>query len=783
MRKYQNGFGSVGNLWKSSSTGWLFVNFDSFKNNIFWKQYIFTLIFYISRFCDLPNAAIWACGFIVILAPIYVGYFLTVLGLLLAINVIIAAFFVMIELTLGLIFLMIGIWPAFIIAVSVTVITIVTLPQNMFYHALVTYRSVMLRRNLKILNFLLLPITHALVPPVTLIVALIAFFPWFAIESFIGFPTGPWRRIRKILNQVWRKFTKDVKKFADNYGHESGIPHDWDGTVYGLVVDPIVVIITIFVYIIGAIAMTPIIFVIFILKALPIFLETFIQFWKNINLMKAVIWYIGVLAGSRVSPRNQNTENNRTRSPAPGWMKCLKSAIKEINHDIEGYRKMKIFTIYRDILKGYFKSVKSLNLSKLGQPTSAYCKDLNPLNIIPKDIGCEIVLLWIPFLMVFLMWILGLVLVLTIPSLTFLLGFALWIIFWPIVIAAPPILYIGGWVLIIFGLPVFYVLLWCSIIISPWIFCIVGSIMGPILAFQIPVCMLTYNNYSPMNLWDNAGKSLVKGYKICRSMDIATTEFSFFKFRILCGDNISSGEDNASSRTRGEERRTIDYRNLFIQRCIEESRNIQRKKWITIDDILSVSPTFTIALPGVAIVAILEDTVKRNQQNNDKILIYWNEGNKCKHSNRDLTDNIANVFLPQLMKVKESMMALKKDDLDASSNWIKASLCDGEDEKTEELTSALEDVEAIGDIGKNKCLKIRASVENIVHALLRVREMNSRLSEIFNSAIKEDELGMVSIQNVVKDTEDVNPPDIQIQISGPPLSEGNFTFDSILFCN
>ena len=435
-------------------SNWLvFHEFDTFKITYF-GNYIFTSIFYISRFCDLPNAALWACGFIAILAPIYVGYFLVVLGLFLAINAIIAAFFAMIGLTLGLIFLMIGIWPAFILAVSVTGITIVTLPQNMFYHALVTYRSVMLRRNLKILSFLLLPITHVLIPPVTLIVALITLFPWFAIESFAGFPTGPWKRIRKILNQVWKKFTKDVKKFADNYGHESGIPHDWDGTVYGLAVDPLVVIIAIFVYIIGAIAMTPTIFVIFILKALPIFLETFIQFWKNINLMKAVVWYIGVLVGSHGSPRNQNTENNRTRSPAPGWIKCLKSAIKEIKHGIEGYSKMKIFTIYRDILKGYFKSVKALNPSKLGEMASAYCKDLNPLNIIPKDIGCEIVLLWIPILMVFLMWTLGLVLVLTIPPLTFLLGFALWIIFWPTVIAVPPILYIGGWFLIIFGLPI-----------------------------------------------------------------------------------------------------------------------------------------------------------------------------------------------------------------------------------------------------------------------------------------------------------------------------------------
>ena len=80
--------------------------------------------------------------------------------------------------------------------------------------------------------------------------------------------------------------------------------------------------------------------------------------------------------------------------------------------------------------------------------------------------------------------------------------------------------------------------------------------------------------------------------------------------------------------------------------------------------------------------------------------------------------------------------------------------------------------------GKSKCLKIRASVENIVHALLRVREMSSRLSEIFNSAIEEeeeDESEMISNQNIVEDTEVVlNPPDNQN--SGPPLSEGISTY-------
>ena len=75
---------------------------------------------------------------------------------------------------------------------------------------------------------------------------------------------------------------------------------------------------------------------------------------------------------------------------------------------------------------------------------SSYCTDFNPKKVTPENIGFEIVIIWIPIIMVCLMWTLGLVLVLTIPPATFLVGFALWIVIWPIVIIAPPILYIGG---------------------------------------------------------------------------------------------------------------------------------------------------------------------------------------------------------------------------------------------------------------------------------------------------------------------------------------------------
>ena len=54
--------------------------------------------------------------------------------------------------------------------------------------------------------------------------------------------------------------------------------------------------------------------------------------------------------------------------------------------------------------------------------------------------------------------------------------------------------------------------------------------------------------------------------------------------------------DNAESNIKGE--RKIEYWNLFFQRCVQESMDIQRKNWISTDDVVSISSTATIAIPG-----------------------------------------------------------------------------------------------------------------------------------------------------------------------------------------
>ena len=93
------------------------------------------------------------------------------------------------------------------------------------------------KRNLKLLSYILLPITQIIIPPITMIVSLIYFFPYFACVSFCGYLLKPWREIKEVLGKVWTRSTRDINKYAEKDGHESESS-----------VDPLVVSATIFLW-------------------------------------------------------------------------------------------------------------------------------------------------------------------------------------------------------------------------------------------------------------------------------------------------------------------------------------------------------------------------------------------------------------------------------------------------------------------------------------------------------------------------------------------------------
>ena len=450
----------------------------------FWKPF--------SCVCDafnsLPNSGLYFCGFSIVLVPLIVAYWVTALAVLLSELIILC----LLGLILGLIFALFGVWAGPITAVGLTGISLLRLPHNLFYHAVVTYRTVLLRTNLKIISFLLLPFIHFLVPVFTFLLSLIFYsFKYFSL-SFVGHPSKPWLKISDNMKVGWKKFATDTDTFFTNYGDPSGIPDGWDGRVYGLPIDPVVFVISLIIYLIVFIPFSLVTFSIFLIKAAPIFLGTLTQFWKSLNISASLAWYRKVLTGNDRSSSSQSdartTETERTtqKSGHDGWIKKLWKSTKFIIKFIENYSKIKPLHSYEKKLKGYSSWVKPLNPSKLSKIIGNYCGDFSPLKMIPDNMGISILCLWIPILMALVVWMLGLVLVLTVPPLSFLVALLAWLAGWLIVIPLWPLLYVAGWVFIIFGLPCLYLLVWVCILVCPWLLSLFGALTGPILALTVP---------------------------------------------------------------------------------------------------------------------------------------------------------------------------------------------------------------------------------------------------------------------------------------------------------
>ena len=83
-----------------------------------------------------------------------------------------------------------------------------------------------------------------------------------------------------------------------------------------------------------------------------------------------------------------------------------------------------------------------------------------------------------------------------------------------------------------------------------------------------------------------------------------------------------------------------------------------------------------------------------------------------------------------LIEVRGLLERLEPGDLSQAASYIKASLCDGEDEAAPELREALE--VTITEEQRRAWLVIRSRVENIVHSLLRVEKFQTSLPKIIN---------------------------------------------------
>ena len=77
--------------------------------------------------------------------------------------------------------------------------------------------------------------------------------------------------------------------------------------------------------------------IIFVIKAVPIFLASLVEFWKVLNLGKAFSWYRGVLTGNQPTASSGGGSAGGARSGHAAWSSPLKKATKGARRFIEGY--------------------------------------------------------------------------------------------------------------------------------------------------------------------------------------------------------------------------------------------------------------------------------------------------------------------------------------------------------------------------------------------------------------------------------------------------------------
>ena len=106
----------------------------------------------------------------------------------------------------------------------------------------------------------------------------------------------------------------------------------------------------------------------------------------------------------------------------------------------------------------------------------------------------------------------------------------------------------------------------------------------------------------------NAKRCLKEVVTISDDIDRQTAKISLCKLRLNCNappDTVDTERDirgvSVLANTKPKKPKIINYWDQFVERMKEESLKIQTINWISPDDVMGVSSTATVAIPGVTI--------------------------------------------------------------------------------------------------------------------------------------------------------------------------------------
>ena len=582
-----------------------------------------------------------------------------------------------------------GVWPGFLIGLSFTVITTIRVPHNIYYHCLITYRTIMLRPNLKVMSFIFVPPTHFLVPLVIGVLSFGGAIPTAAAASFAGYPHKAWSKVDQLTKKFWKRYVTDIKAHVDNFGHETGIPENWDGKIYGLPVDPMTIVMAILFYAYGIPPVSIGLIAIVVLKSIPMLLRAVAEYWEKVNYFRAV----------------------------KDWIKLVRQGLE-----------YQACSKYAQIIGEYSNFIEMLDPKFVSQLVGEYTTEcdffpwLKRLDIDP----CSGLILSPCLILTFFAWLFGLVGVVALTVGLLLAGVFIWMMGWSVTIIVPPAIYVAAWITVLFIIPTTYTFCWivgfCFTLFYPWPCMLIAMLTGPLLALKVPFVFFKNNLLNPGELDQSIKTALRMPWEILKELDRQTGKLTLQSCQMTFCTHPREEEQEVKEL---ETHASFNYWRHVEKKCKAEVGNVLEKNWFTTEDVEDQVKTL-VAIPGFTVLAILVDSLKNEEKhNNDRSLIYWNEKDRCTQRRRIRGDNIANHFFPLLVRAKNKLRDL--GDLEQSAELIKAKFCDADDRPTPELKRFLDNA---GSSLTGPRIQCKSELENLAHALLRVKKVQEVLEKI-----------------------------------------------------
>jgi len=178
------------------------------------------------------------------------------------------------------------------------------------------------------------------------------------------------------------------------------------------------------------------------------------------------------------------------------------------------------------------------------------------------------------------------------------------------------------------------------------------------------------------------------------------------------------------------------YWDRFASQCIRSTSCLLSKGWISLDDVQSMEPSVISAIPTVAILDILSETVNDIEAHNDEDILWKIDGTLCRKEDRPRHD-IAALLWPKVIRIKRLLdrkVENKKVFAETRNlQVLQAMICNNADDVSFDLKAFVEDSKIDDEDTPNSSIskEIRSKLIELTLVILRVKPFQDRMKSIF----------------------------------------------------